>query len=118
MMNIARQEAPVRPGSLERLRDEVIDPGWCVACGACVGICPYLIFYDGMVAVPDRCTLDTGRCYDLCPQGIEKGPVENRREWLKARGRDTSSRSAHFRGYGGRGPPPRGSKAGYSMAGW
>jgi len=89
VMNVASAVAPARRPSLERLREEVINPGWCVACGACVGLCPYLIFYDGMVAVPDSCDLDPGRCYDLCPQSVDKGPVENRAQWLKARGRES-----------------------------
>lgn len=54
--------------SLDRLLSEVISPGLCVACGACVGLCPHIIIYDGQVAAPDACGLDQGRCYDLCPQ--------------------------------------------------
>ena len=65
--------AASEPSSLERLRREVISPGLCVACGACLGLCPHLLFYDGRVAAPDTCTLADGRCYDLCPQVDPEG---------------------------------------------
>ena len=32
---------------LDRLRQEVLAPGLCVACGACLGLCPHLLFFDG-----------------------------------------------------------------------
>lgn len=66
---------------LERLLAEVINPGLCVACGACLGLCPHLIFVDGQVAAPDACGLTSGRCWDLCPvaqRGVPepaKGPL-------------------------------------------
>lgn len=49
------------------LRSRVIDQGLCVACGACVGHCPYFTFYRGRVAAPDRCELEQGRCLEVCP---------------------------------------------------
>ena len=64
--------------SLELLAKEVITPGLCVACGACLGICPHLIFCDGQVAAPDPCGLAAGRCYDLCPQALNPGQDEKR----------------------------------------
>lgn len=73
----AAQEPP--PTVLQRLLDEVITPGLCVACGACLGLCPHLVFFDGQVAAPDACGLEQGRCYDLCPQvaGAGQGPREH-----------------------------------------
>ncbi|MFZ5587210.1 MAG: Coenzyme F420 hydrogenase/dehydrogenase, beta subunit C-terminal domain [Thermodesulfobacteriota bacterium] len=70
------------PGGLDRLRREVLDQGLCVACGACLGLCPHLVFFDGQVAAPDVCGLASGRCYDLCPQAQAPGP-EARREALR-----------------------------------
>lgn len=57
----------LQPAGLERLLAEVINPGLCVACGACLGLCPHLIFLDGQVAAPDACGLTSGRCYGFCP---------------------------------------------------
>ncbi|MBU1449741.1 MAG: Coenzyme F420 hydrogenase/dehydrogenase, beta subunit C-terminal domain [Proteobacteria bacterium] len=63
-----------QPTGLERLLAEVINPGLCVACGACLGLCPHLIFLDGQVAAPDPCGLTSGRCWDLCPVAQRGGP--------------------------------------------
>jgi coenzyme F420 hydrogenase subunit beta len=65
--------------SLDRLKGEVLDTGLCVSCGACVGLCPHMIFYDGAVAAPDDCGLSQGRCYDLCPQALEPGQIAKRK---------------------------------------
>lgn len=48
--------------------EEVIDQGICVACGACVGLCPYFHYYDGKVVATDDCRADTWRCLQLCPR--------------------------------------------------
>jgi coenzyme F420 hydrogenase subunit beta len=66
MIPPAASPAP-QPAALGRLLAEVIEPGLCVACGACLGLCPHLIFMDGQVAAPDSCGLTTGRCYSFCP---------------------------------------------------
>ncbi|MFH1033587.1 MAG: Coenzyme F420 hydrogenase/dehydrogenase, beta subunit C-terminal domain [Pseudomonadota bacterium] len=73
--------------SLERLKSQVLDPGWCVACGACVGLCPYLILHDGQVAAPDACGLEAGRCLDICPQAPEPDPDQKRAQLLAGLGR-------------------------------
>ncbi|MCF8040779.1 MAG: Coenzyme F420 hydrogenase/dehydrogenase, beta subunit C-terminal domain [Desulfarculaceae bacterium] len=71
----------LQPTGLERLLAEVINPGLCVACGACLGLCPHLIFLDGQVAAPDACGLSSGRCYAFCPvaqrggSGESQGPI-------------------------------------------
>ncbi|MCB2193371.1 MAG: Coenzyme F420 hydrogenase/dehydrogenase, beta subunit C-terminal domain [Deltaproteobacteria bacterium] len=57
----------LQPTGLQSLLAEVINPGLCVACGACLGLCPHLIFMDGQVAAPDACGLNSGRCWSFCP---------------------------------------------------
>lgn len=86
-LNITPNEHIVEKSVLERLFEEVIDPGWCVACGACLGLCPHLFFYDGLVAAPDPCGLEKGRCYDLCPQVPYHGSNERRTRLLGYRNR-------------------------------
>ncbi|MBI4773944.1 MAG: Coenzyme F420 hydrogenase/dehydrogenase, beta subunit C-terminal domain [Deltaproteobacteria bacterium] len=54
--------------ALKTLLKEVIDPGLCVACGACVSLCPYLVFLDGKVVCTDVCEREQGRCYEVCPK--------------------------------------------------
>ncbi len=71
---------------LDRLRQEVLDPGLCVACGACLGLCPHLLLYDGQVAAPDPCGLADGRCIDLCPQNPGPDPRQRRAGLQAARG--------------------------------
>ncbi len=50
------------------LFNEVIDAGLCTLCGACTGVCPYLVHYKGRVALLDNCTVADGRCYRHCPR--------------------------------------------------
>ncbi|MBI5522990.1 MAG: Coenzyme F420 hydrogenase/dehydrogenase, beta subunit C-terminal domain [Desulfarculus sp.] len=73
--------------SLERLKAQVLEAGLCVACGACVGLCPYVIFHDGQVAAPDVCGLEDGRCIDVCPQAPVPDPSQKRAGLLQALGR-------------------------------
>jgi len=47
---------------------EVIDEGLCTVCGACVGDCPYTVFYRGKIRMIDFCTRTEGRCYEYCPR--------------------------------------------------
>ncbi|MGD0766412.1 MAG: Coenzyme F420 hydrogenase/dehydrogenase, beta subunit C-terminal domain [Dehalococcoidia bacterium] len=51
-----------------QLRDEVIDRGLCTLCGACVGMCPYLVAYRGRVVPLDDCNIERGRCHAFCPR--------------------------------------------------
>ena len=74
-------------GSLDRLLVQVVQPGLCVSCGACVGLCPHIIFHDGQMAAPDACGLEGGRCHDVCPQAPEPGPDAKRGQLLEALGR-------------------------------
>jgi coenzyme F420 hydrogenase subunit beta len=50
------------------LREEVADRDLCTLCGACVGMCPYLVAYRGRIVVQDECPLSQGRCYAFCPR--------------------------------------------------
>ena len=74
--------------ALARLVEEVLAPGLCVACGACLGWCPHLIWGDGQVAAPDPCGLESGRCHHFCPQTPEPAPDHRRRQLLAAGGRE------------------------------
>ncbi len=53
---------------LEQLKSEVIDPGRCVSCGACVDLCPYIKAVGDRVAVTHSCGLTDGNCYRVCPR--------------------------------------------------
>ena len=54
--------------SVKELLDEVIKPGLCDVCGACVGDCPYMVFYKGKIRLLDLCTRTEGHCYEYCPR--------------------------------------------------
>jgi coenzyme F420 hydrogenase subunit beta len=54
--------------SVKDLFEEVIKPGLCAVCGACVGDCPYLVFYKGHIRLLDMCTRTEGHCYEYCPR--------------------------------------------------
>jgi len=47
---------------------EVIDKGLCTVCGACVGDCPYVVFYRGKIRMLDFCNRTEGHCYEYCPR--------------------------------------------------
>lgn len=79
-------ELPANQACLDRLTSEVINQGLCVACGACLGLCPHLIFLDGQVAAPDACGLSEGRCIDLCPMDPAPEPATRRQELHQALG--------------------------------
>ncbi len=64
--------------SQSRLIEEVIKNGLCINCGACVGLCPYMDYFDGKVVVLDPCTYKEGRCSQFCPQIIDAPPDINR----------------------------------------
>ena len=50
------------------LQSEVLSRDLCSLCGACVGMCPYLVAYTGRVVALDECNLSQGRCYVFCPR--------------------------------------------------
>jgi coenzyme F420 hydrogenase subunit beta len=52
----------------QQLQSEVADKQLCTLCGACVGMCPYLVTHRGRVVVMDDCSVSEGRCYAFCPR--------------------------------------------------
>jgi coenzyme F420 hydrogenase subunit beta len=63
--------------SFELLRSEIIDEGFCQGCGLCVGSCKHIEMEDLRPTLKDYCILerqgkDCGRCYQNCPQVIQK----------------------------------------------
>jgi coenzyme F420 hydrogenase subunit beta len=58
---------PEIKGNLQ-LRADVIDRGLCALCGACAGICPYLVAHRGRIVALDDCAVERGRCYAFCPR--------------------------------------------------
>jgi coenzyme F420 hydrogenase subunit beta len=58
----------VNPKACQVLADEVIKRDLCTLCGACVGLCPYFIAYNGRIVLRDSCDLPEGRCATFCPR--------------------------------------------------
>ena len=54
--------------SCQELESKVINRELCTLCGACVGMCPYILAYRGRVLVRDVCDLSAGRCSTYCPR--------------------------------------------------
>jgi coenzyme F420 hydrogenase subunit beta len=54
-------------GPNELLKD-VHERDLCIACGACVDLCPYFKTYRGKTAMVFPCDLEQGRCYAHCPK--------------------------------------------------
>lgn len=52
----------------QELKTKVIKEGLCTLCGACVGMCPYLVIYKGRIVLRDTCTISQGRCTAFCPR--------------------------------------------------
>ena len=52
----------------EELENKVMKRDLCTLCGACVGMCPYIVPYGGRVLVRDLCDLSEGRCNTYCPR--------------------------------------------------
>lgn len=54
-------------GGLDQLKETVLDRGLCAACGACIGMCPYLTVFRGKTVLLDHCSVQEGRCFVYCP---------------------------------------------------
>jgi coenzyme F420 hydrogenase subunit beta len=52
----------------KELETKVIKEKLCTLCGACTGMCPYLIAYRGRIVLRDECHLSQGRCHHFCPR--------------------------------------------------
>jgi len=50
------------------LETKVIQENLCTFCGACTGMCPYLVAYKGRIVVRDACNISQGRCHNFCPR--------------------------------------------------
>ncbi|MBY9017334.1 MAG: FAD-dependent oxidoreductase [Candidatus Lokiarchaeota archaeon] len=63
--------------SFELLKSEIIDAGLCQGCGLCVGSCKHIEMEILRPTLKDYCILerngeDCGKCYQTCPQVIQK----------------------------------------------
>ena len=52
----------------KELETKVIKEKLCTLCGACIGMCPYLVAYRGRIVFRDDCNLPQGRCHSFCPR--------------------------------------------------
>ncbi|MFX1275280.1 MAG: FAD-dependent oxidoreductase [Promethearchaeota archaeon] len=63
--------------SFQLLKEEIIDAGLCQGCGKCAGTCKHIEMENLRPTLKDYCILeregiDCGRCYEGCPQVIQK----------------------------------------------
>ncbi len=58
----------MRHGAAAELVNDVLSPGLCSGCGACVGYCPYIKTFGERVAVIHDCKICKGTCYRICPR--------------------------------------------------
>ena len=72
--------------SFGKLKREVINPGICTLCGACVASCEVLEVVNGKPALKGPCTA-CGVCYNQCPRTIttEKALIGNVRDVFTAK---------------------------------
>jgi len=52
----------------KELQESVLNKHLCTGCGACAGLCPYLIIYNDQTIMLHPCDLKQGRCYAFCPR--------------------------------------------------
>lgn len=50
------------------LREDVLDSGLCIGCGACVSLCPYFKSHNGATVMLFPCAETDGRCFAYCPK--------------------------------------------------
>lgn len=62
----------------QELHDGVIKQNLCTYCGACTGMCPYLVPYKGRIVFKDECNVNHGRCRAFCPRiAVDMGHLHN-----------------------------------------
>ena len=62
------QEMSLEVKGCRELQSEVLAKDLCSLCGACLGMCPYLVAHKGRIVALDECILPQGRCYVFCPR--------------------------------------------------
>lgn len=65
-------ERSIGNNSSAKLKKNIINPGLCSGCGACIGYCPYIKCYVERVAVIHDCKIIDGTCYRICPRASTK----------------------------------------------
>ncbi len=72
--------------SFGKLKREIIDPGICTLCGACVASCEVLEVVNGRPTLKGPCTA-CGVCYNQCPRTIttESSLIGNVRDVFTAK---------------------------------
>ena len=99
---------------LDKLQKQVLSQGLCSFCGACTGMCPYLVPFQGRVVVMESCPVTESRCSQFCPRmGVDLDlvastlfgvaysaePMGEVREVIIARSREADTRkSARYGG--------------------
>jgi NADPH-dependent glutamate synthase beta subunit-like oxidoreductase len=69
--------------SFKLLSEEIVDAGLCQGCGLCAGSCKHIVMEVKRPMLKDYCILerdgqDCGKCYQTCPQVIQKKFKEKR----------------------------------------
>ncbi|MFQ5800576.1 MAG: coenzyme F420 hydrogenase/dehydrogenase beta subunit N-terminal domain-containing protein, partial [Candidatus Hydrothermarchaeales archaeon] len=67
-----------KKGKFYQLKEEVIDPGFCVLCGACSGFCDRIeLDYEGAAPrLVEPCVIGCSNCYDQCPMRVDFNPIQ------------------------------------------
>ncbi|RJR51132.1 MAG: hypothetical protein C4576_04185 [Desulfobacteraceae bacterium] len=65
------------------LVNDIHEKGLCVACGACVDLCPYFKAHRGKIAMLFPCDLSSGRCHAFCPKAEVDLDGLSRHFWKK-----------------------------------
>ena len=55
-------------GIVTELENKVVNAALCTNCGACQGLCPYWLSYEGRTVSFFGCSRDEGRCAAFCPR--------------------------------------------------
>ena len=68
----------MKEGMFNKLLEEVIEPGFCVLCGACSGFCDRITldYAAGLPVLVKPCVLGCTNCYDQCPMRMDFDSVQ------------------------------------------